>query len=278
MGKWVQINDANWKVPYIGGWCEGYVEMAWGKATMNDAHTATYGIYPSAIQAWEAVPEEHRHYDLPPLGITVPVYFTLGSVWQGHTAIRLDDGMVASSTQGGYHSQGFLHPDIQNMIDLFAKYNGGCTYLGWADRQWGIDIVKYVPDITYKDVTEVTNIPFKTVTKDDNSIPKGGEKTSVIGINGKQTKVFTITYSDGVQTAKTLKSDSTIHPVDEVILIGTYVAPEQTPMPEPIQTIPISADTELAKDTNQKVTIILSFVKKIWSLVMSLFKLIKGAK
>ena len=52
MGKWQQVNDANWRIPYVGGWCEGYCEGAWGKATYpTPSNPTTSGIYPSAIQA-----------------------------------------------------------------------------------------------------------------------------------------------------------------------------------------------------------------------------------
>jgi len=131
---WNQAQDANWRVPYIGGWCEGYVEMAWGIATMNDAHTETYGKYGSAIEKWNANPGNGNHPgELPPVGKTVAVYFSLGNVWQGHTAISLDDGSVASSTQAGFHTQGFIHPNLQNLINIYGQYNGGCTYLGWSE-------------------------------------------------------------------------------------------------------------------------------------------------
>lgn len=136
-----QLKDANWRIPYVGGWCEGYVEGAWGFATLpTPSNPTTSGKYASATAAWNAEP--NKHYDQPPMGITVPVYFSLGSTSYGHVAIRLDDGKVASSTQTGYHTQGYLHPNIQNMIDMYAKYNNGCTYLGWGEHVAGNQIIK----------------------------------------------------------------------------------------------------------------------------------------
>lgn len=135
MAKWVQDRDANWRVPYTGGWCLKYVQDAF-----NTAHW-----YPSAIDQWYGT--ERRHLDEPPLGITVPIYFSLGDVEAGHVAIRLDDGMVASSTQAGTHSQGYIHPNIQHLIDTYAPYNGGCQYLGWGETLADTQIVHFEPDV-----------------------------------------------------------------------------------------------------------------------------------
>jgi hypothetical protein len=135
---WTQTKDANWRIPYIGGWCEGYVEGAWGQAELpkqdNNGNWYTTGPYNSAMQKWNSNPGNGNHPgELPPVGKTVAVYFSLGSTDQGHTAISLDDGQVASSTQGGFHTQGYLHPTLQNLIDIYAQYNNGCTYLGWSE-------------------------------------------------------------------------------------------------------------------------------------------------
>lgn len=126
---WNQDRNASWKVPYTGGWCLNYVERAFG----------TPLAYPTAISAWQNA--NNKHTDLPPSGKTVPVYFTLGSEPAGHIAISLDDGKVASSTQSGSHSKGYIHPNLQDMINVYAKYNNGCTYLGWSEDLAGVTIV-----------------------------------------------------------------------------------------------------------------------------------------
>ena len=127
---WKQIRDANWKIPCKGGWCLKYVREAFGT-----------GSYPYAIDAWNA--SNKKHYDYPPLGITVPVFFALGSEPAGHVAIRLDDLYVASSTQSGTHPQGYLHKNIQDLVTVYAKYNKGCTYLGWTEDLAGTILVKW---------------------------------------------------------------------------------------------------------------------------------------
>ena len=120
---WSQIRDANWKVLYVGGWCLKYVQDAFG----------TDHPYPSAIDAWNANYGNGNHPNEQPPSKTVPVYFSLGNVPAGHVAISLDDHTVASSTQAGTHPSGYLHPNLQNLIDVYGKYNGGCTYLGWSE-------------------------------------------------------------------------------------------------------------------------------------------------
>lgn len=124
MTSYIQTRDANWRVPYTGGMCLQYVQNAF----------STDHPYPSAIDAWNANYGGGNHpNEQPPVGKTVAVYFALGNVPAGHVAICLDDGTVASSTQAGYHTQGYLHPNMQNLESVYGQYNGGCTYLGYSE-------------------------------------------------------------------------------------------------------------------------------------------------
>jgi hypothetical protein len=143
MTSYTQTHDANWRIPYVGGWCEGYVEGAWGQATLpTPSNQTTSGTWRSAMAKWNANPGGGNHpNELPPVGRTVPVYFSLGSTSNGHTAISLDDGSVASSTQAGFHTQGYIHPNLQNLKDVYGKYNNGCTYLGWSEVVGTIRVV-----------------------------------------------------------------------------------------------------------------------------------------
>lgn len=135
-----QLKDANLNIPYVGGWCEGFVEGAWGQATLpTPANPTTSGVYSTAIDAWNAQP--NKHYDLPPVGKTVPVYLSLGNVPAGHVAISLDDGKIASSSQSGYHPLPYFHPNLNDLIAMYGKYNGGCTYLGWGEYVGRIQVV-----------------------------------------------------------------------------------------------------------------------------------------
>lgn len=239
MGHYVQDNDATWRIPYFGGLCEGYKEGAWGQATLpfinRNGDWETDGPFPTAMAAWDAEP--NKHYDLPPAGITVPVYFSLGSTGAGHTAINLDDLHVASSTQGGYHNIGYLHSNIQNLIDLYAEYNNGCTYLGWGENVGRIRVVHYEPDITTQDITQTDPVAFTEVTQDDPTSPVGTSKTVQIGTNGSHTVVTRVTYADGIQTGSEVISDTTVPATSHIISIGSDVtAPSIPPVTDP--TIP----------------------------------------
>ena len=247
MGKFIQNIDANWKVPYEGGWCLAYVQNAF-----DTAHW-----YPSAIDQWYGAAKKHT--ELPPLGITVPVYFTLGNEPAGHVAIRLDDGMVASSTQGGVHSQGYIHKNIQDMIDMYAKYNGGCTYLGWSEDLADKTLVHYQPEVTTKETTEEEIIPFKSILGVDDTLPKGENYTKK-GELGKIIRIFTVTYSDGVEANKVLKSETRLDPVTEEYITGTYELPvkPEKPVVEPV----VKPQPTLLELITKLVQLILSLFKK----------------
>lgn len=127
-----QLRDADMNIGYTGGWCLKYVQDAYG----------TDHPYPTALAAWDAEPVATSHGEYPPLGITVPIYFSLGNEPAGHVAIRLDDGWVASSTLSGYNARPYLHPSIDDLINVYGRYNGGCTYLGWGEHVGSVRVVE----------------------------------------------------------------------------------------------------------------------------------------
>lgn len=278
MGHWKQVKDANWAIPYTGGWCLSYVQSAFGAQ-----HTS-----PNAITEWNST-TKYNHTDYPPAGITVPVYFTLGTEPAGHVAIRLDDLKVASSTQSGVHQQGYLHPNIQDLMNIYAKYNGGCTYLGWSEVIGNTRVVEYISDnatddqirqafldilerqvdadalahyrnytndfvrsdllasVEYKTLqakkaeairiaqeeannpkvlthieVETKSIPFKQETITDDKLALGASLVKVAGVNGVETINYSITTTNGVETARSVSSDEVIlAPVNQVTAIGT---------------------------------------------------------
>jgi hypothetical protein len=262
MGKYIQLKDANWKVGYLGGWCEGYVSMAWGYSSFtydkNGNVIGTYSNgkgaagYVSAAAHWIAKKGNHPG-ELPPVGITVPVFFKLGNVPEGHIAIMLDDRYVASSTQAGYHTQGYLHKNIDDLISLYGKYNGGCTYLGWSEYVAGVQVVKYEPAITTKDVTSKKDIAFTVREENDNSLPLGERKVKTVGVLGSITTVTRITYSDGKETKREQISSKTVPAVEQVVLVGTYVPAVVKPEPEVPIIAPIEPTTNPSIDENVNV-------------------------
>lgn len=131
-----QVRDADMTVGYVGGWCLKYVQDAF--------HTDH--PYSDAMTAWRANYGGGNHTGVPPLGITVPVYFSLGNLAYGHVAIRLDDGWVASSTLDGAHAKPYYHKDLADLIAVYGKYNGGCTYQGWSEFVGTTRVVQYIAD------------------------------------------------------------------------------------------------------------------------------------
>ena len=77
-----------------------------------------------------------------------------------------------------------------------------------------------------KKETKTEAIEFETIRQDDASLPKGETKTSVTGLKGERTIAYEVTYVQGLETARKIVADSITTPaVNEVILVGTYIAP-----------------------------------------------------
>jgi hypothetical protein len=82
------------------------------------------------------------------------------------------------------------------------------------------------PVVTTKTVAETTAIPFPTTTVTSSALPKGKSSITTAGANGVETKTYVVTYTNGVETARALKSDVvTRKPVAQVTTVGTYVPP-----------------------------------------------------
>ena len=138
---YLQSTTPNYNIPYVGGLCEGFVEGTVGQATLpNPQNPTTTGVYPTASKAWQAHPTHPN--ELPPRGVRVAVFFTLGSTPAGHVALSLEDGRVASSTQAGYHPTAYIHPSLDDLIKVYSKNNNGCTYLGWSEYIGKIKVVR----------------------------------------------------------------------------------------------------------------------------------------
>lgn len=87
-------------------------------------------------------------------------------------------------------------------------------------------------DIQKNKVIETEVISFQTTTVNDNTLAAGTKKTTVAGKDGVRTKVYEVTTENGIQTNKILLSDNvTTEPTNEVIAVGTYVAPRPVAAP-----------------------------------------------
>lgn len=86
--------------------------------------------------------------------------------------------------------------------------------------------IKHSPVVTTKEVTETEAVPFTSTTVEDPSMTKGTSQITTAGVNGTKTLTYLVTYSDGVQTNKVLKTEAvTIQPINQITTVGTYVAP-----------------------------------------------------
>lgn len=79
--------------------------------------------------------------------------------------------------------------------------------------------------------TDMEIIPFETEEKEDKRIPHGSRIVQQVGRTGQHTILTTRTYLNGRLEGEPVVEESTIAPVAESILVGTYVAetPDGTP-------------------------------------------------
>ena len=91
-------------------------------------------------------------------------------------------------------------------------------------------------------VTSTEVVPFKTITQNDATLPKGQTKVVQKGANGERTILTEVTTVDGNQTSRVLENTITKQPVNTVIAVGTKEDAVPTPQPvkpeEPKQTQP----------------------------------------
>lgn len=91
--------------------------------------------------------------------------------------------------------------------------------------------------IETKETAERQAIAFGEQVQNDNSLPKGQSRVIQEGKPGEKTVVYTVTYVDGAETGRIVKSENiTAQPVAKMVAIGTYVAPaaiapSHTPQP-----------------------------------------------
>lgn len=149
---WQQVKTPNLGITYIGGWCLSAVDEAFG----------TPHLFGTATADWQSGENGHGNHDndLPPRGVAVPVYFSLGSTDDGHIAIALPDGTVASSTLTGTHQGLYIHPSLHDLVTMYGQYNKGCTYLGWSEGVAYTEVVKWVdsPITSEQGGTDVSDI------------------------------------------------------------------------------------------------------------------------
>jgi len=97
------------------------------------------------------------------------------------------------------------------------------------------------PTVTTKNEVTVEDVPFTESVVDDGNLAAGTRTVVTAGAPGKRTITYKVTYTDGVETGRTIASDAiTVAPVTQVVANGTYVAPP--PPPEPVAAAPSGCD------------------------------------
>ena len=88
-----------------------------------------------------------------------------------------------------------------------------------------------VPVVTTKEETKTEEVAFQTKEVTNPNLPEGSRQVKTAGKKGVRTIVYTVTYTDGVETGRVEKSNTITTPaVDEIVEIGTkkVVAPVVT--------------------------------------------------
>ena len=87
------------------------------------------------------------------------------------------------------------------------------------------------PVVTTKEETKTEEVAFQTKEVKNSELPEGTRVVKTAGKKGVRTIVYTVTYTDGVETGRVEKSNTITTPaVDEVVEVGTkkVVAPVVT--------------------------------------------------
>jgi len=79
-----------------------------------------------------------------------------------------------------------------------------------------------VPVVTTKEETKTEEVAFQTKEVTNSELPEGSRQVKTAGKKGVRTIVYTVTYTDGVETGRVEKSNTiTIPAVDEIVEVGT---------------------------------------------------------
>ncbi len=79
---------------------------------------------------------------------------------------------------------------------------------------------------------EAQPVPYSTTEQPDGTLTKGDKKVVTKGVAGEQVVTYTVTTTNGVESAKTqVSAQVTVPPVAEVVNVGTKEAPAPAPAP-----------------------------------------------
>lgn len=172
---------------------------------------------------------------------------------------EIDQELVNGGCLGGINV--WLHQEVystacparikeqrDNLVDMINNPDG------WNARLFPATLPIHTPVVTTKTEYKTEPIAFTKKTIKD-AIKPINSIVVVPGANGVKTFSYSVTYTDGKETARTLTGESiTTQPIDELTTIGTYVEPVIPPVNE---------DVELPT----------SYIKKnLWQIILSMIK------
>lgn len=86
---------------------------------------------------------------------------------------------------------------------------------------------------------EAQPVPYSSTEQPDGTMNKGDKKVVTKGVAGEQVVTYTVTTTNGVESAKTqVSAQVTVPPVAEVVHVGTKEAPAPAPAPAPAASAP----------------------------------------
>lgn len=82
--------------------------------------------------------------------------------------------------------------------------------------------VQSEPTTTTKEIVETESVPYASSTVEDDSLAQGTTQIRTAGVNGVKTNIYSVTFTDGKETGRQLKSSIvSTPPTNEVIAKGT---------------------------------------------------------
>lgn len=261
------IDEASWFVSQVKGYINEAILIldlevnpitpSWAKAWLDKVYELTNVrplIYMSASKFnstgdWSAV---NKNY-----GAWVAGYPTNNRI-DGYNPpanpYSIPDGWTYAMWQ--YTSNGFLS-GYSSRLDLDIFYGSKEAWKAYSG------VKKADPVITTKTETKTETIPYKVEKKDDSKLEKPLEIVEVHGVNGTRTIIYSVTYTNGKETARTVKSDTTVQPIDEIIVVGTKEKPIET-TPNPSQPEP-EKPTEVENPFMVFLEWLIKLIKDIWN-------------
>lgn len=172
---------------------------------------------------------------------------------QGLNLVNVMTGAVVKSYAAGERIN-----DLAQKTDWNGKQYLRTAYSAGINAQNGFDVnyLEELPTVEIREEPKTEEVAYQVIKSTDATLPVGEEKVTRKGVKGVRTIVYVVTYTNGKETARSVKSDSVTTPaVDELVSVGSYVEPPVTPPVAPVPEEGESASSWLGK--------IWEFIKKV---------------